>query len=48
MKKFTVPDGMLNDWTGNRFMKYPHGIDRNMVSDINDNGNRQTAKFIES
>ena len=30
MKKFVVPDGMLNDWTGNRFMTHPFGVDRNL------------------
>jgi len=30
IKKFTVPDGLLNDWTGNRFMKHPHGVERNL------------------
>ena len=30
MKKLLVPDGMLNDWTGNRFMTHPFGVDRNL------------------
>ena len=30
MKKFVVPDGMLNDWTGNRFLSHPHGVLRNL------------------
>jgi len=30
IKKFTVPEGLLNDWTGNRFMKHPYGVDRNL------------------
>ena len=25
---------MLNDWTGNRFMKHPYGVDRNLEFDF--------------
>lgn len=26
VKKFRVPDNMLNDWTGDRFMEHPFGL----------------------
>ena len=26
VKKFRVPDNMLNDWTGHRFMEHPFGV----------------------